>query len=118
MPQAVDLKGPAYTYISEFDHTWNGPEAVKSLIVHYEGESALSRTKQTAYDDVNNLTYGGERLNLQLRNMSTDMPEHIKRFRSTINPWLKARRWMISCMGLLIHHQAWLLGKQRFCQAR
>lgn len=64
----LTLKGPAYTYISQYEKTRNGREALKSLVAHYKGSSQMSKTKQGAYDEINNATYSGEKRNYTFEN--------------------------------------------------
>jgi hypothetical protein len=71
----LTLKGPAYTYKSKYESTRNGREVIRSLVAHYEGSSQMSKTKQTAYDEINNATYTGEQCNYTFENY---INRHIK----------------------------------------
>jgi hypothetical protein len=54
------MDGPGYAYISQFDKMRNARGAIRALREHYEGASAMSRTKADAYTTIKNATYKGE----------------------------------------------------------
>ena len=61
--KALTMQGPAWAYISHLDATRDGRGAIKALRAHYEGDAALSRTKDEAYKTLKNASYSGEKRN-------------------------------------------------------
>eukprot|EP00978_Attheya_sp_CCMP212_P002021 scaffold4145_cov55-Attheya_sp.AAC.4 len=53
--------GPAWSFIAKSSNARNGREALKVLVVHYEGAAQQSRSKRAAYVIIANSTYDGER---------------------------------------------------------
>jgi hypothetical protein len=61
--QLLTLNGPAWSWISGFQHSRNGRGAWKALIEFYEGDAMQMRSKQQCYDSIAKATYQGARHN-------------------------------------------------------
>jgi hypothetical protein len=75
MIQSSTLRGLAYAYIGDFDQNCDGRGVIKTLIGHYKGTASMSRIKQSAYDEMDNAMYRGERRNFTLENY---IDRHVK----------------------------------------
>jgi hypothetical protein len=52
--QSLTLNGPAWAWISTYEHVRDGRNAWKALINYYKGDSMKTRSKQECYDAIAN----------------------------------------------------------------